>query len=395
MKSYLNISFILLGLLASACFDEKDITSLQSESFVKYFNNYTIFSATDVKQVNGQGYALLGTVENSIGITQICLIRTNEYGNTVDSARYYGKEISAKAYCLQVLPDGGFAILGSGKNPVTSKLQVYFIRTNEVGDTLWTKNISSPGNVEAKYFEVNSQGSFIMTGYAEKSDVESQKQVWIGALDKDGNSLYWSPKMYGAAKDDEGRHLQILEDGSFIITGTTKSYPTGTLYSHAFILKATATGGATIFSPLQSSADEEGNCIRAIDNENFLVIGTSSSTTSDSIILKQVNLVDYNLQTQWEKKYKGVYGQSLITEGSSIYLLGTTATGGTFTAISLIITDSNGNNPKYSTFGLGSQLSGSSFEKTSDNGFIISGTNKHSENSKSATLIKTRANGSL
>jgi hypothetical protein len=76
-------------------------------------------------------------------------------------------------------------------------------------------------------------------------------------------------------------------------------------------------------------------------------------------------------------------------------MLTTMATSGINSAISLIITDSEGNFPAYTTIGIGTQLSGSSFAITSDNGFIITGTNKYSDNSLSATLIKTLSGGKL
>jgi hypothetical protein len=401
MKRTLYIPLILLLLVASSCFDETDITSVQAESFIKYFNPYPVFTAADAKPV-AQGYALLGTVENSLGISRICLIRTDEYGNTIDTARYYGEYDVARAYCLQVLSDGGFAILGSVKDPATAKFVVYFIRTDELGNPIWTRKIPGAGNVEALHFEVNAQETFIMTGYAEKSSSVSEKQIWIGALDKDGNQPFWSPKMYGADKDDEGRHLQILNDGSFVITGVTKNDPANAGFNRAFIIKANSTGGAPGIYYLPSDGEEEGNCIRVIDNEHFLISGTvkkTSSSTGSDIMLKRISLINFVLTTQWDKPVEldgNDVGQSLITDGNSIYILGTNSTTAENTAISFVITDSEGNSPRYSFFGLGSQLSGSSFERTSfDNGFIISGTNKHSENSISASLIKIRADGSL
>lgn len=401
MKRILYTPLSLLLLMASACFDETDITSVQAGSFIKYFNPYPVFTATDAKPLN-QGYALLGTVENDLGVSRICLIRTDEYGNTVDTARYYGEYDVARAYCLQVLSDGGFAILGSVKDPSTSKFVVYFIRTDELGNPVWTKQIPSAGNVEAKHFEVNAQETFIMTGYAEKSGTVSEKQVWIGALDKDGNQPFWSPKMYGADRDDEGRHLQMLGDGSFVITGVSKNDPANVGSNRAFIMKATSTGGAPGIYYLPSDGEEEGNCIRVIDNEHYLISGTvkkPSSATGTDIMLKKVSLISYVLTTQWDKPVElagNDDGRSLITVGNSMYILGTNSTTAENTAISFVITDSEGNNPRYSFFGLGSQLSGSSFYRTTfDNGFIISGTNKHSENSISAALIKIREDGSL
>ncbi len=402
MNRNLKIPLIFLILLASACFDERDITSVQSESFMKYYNNFPVFTGADVKQTSGAGYALVGTVENTDGTTSICLIRTDEFGNLLDTARYYGRGLNAKAYCLQVLSDGDYAILGSSVDQTSLKREVLFMRTNSVGNIKWTKRIAISGtHVEAKHFEVDNSGSFIMTGYAENSVTSSDKQVLVAALDKDGNPLFWSPKKFGAAKDDEGQHLQILGDGSYVITGTTWSYPSGTLISHAFIMKVNTSGGSPGFFPIAATDNEKGNCIRVLDDSHFLVTGTvgsSSSIQGSDIMLKRVSLIDFELTSEWSKVFGGTgndYGQSLLTENGAVQILATTATTGVNSAISLIITDSQGNNPKNTTFGLGTQLSASSLAGTSEGGFIISGTNKLTDNSISFTLIKTRADGSM
>jgi len=138
-----------------------------------------------------------------------------------------------------------------------------------------------------------------------------------------------------------------------------------------------------------------------LDDSHFLVTGTvgsSSSIQGSDIMLKRVSLIDFELTSEWSKVFGGTgndYGQSLLTENGAVQILATTATTGVNSAISLIITDSQGNNPKYTTFGLGTQLSASSLAGTSEGGFIISGTNKLTDNSISFTLIKTRADGSM
>jgi len=403
MKRHLKIPLSFFALLASACFDETDITSVQSESFMKYYNNYSVFSGADVKQTPSTGYALLGTVEVPDGLTQICLIRTDEYGNLIDSARYYGRGMNARAYCLQLLPDGGYAILGSSKDQVTGMLQILFIRTDKDGTPIWTSTIKNPkgGNMEARHFVVDALGSFIMTGYAQSSNLNNNKEVLIAALDENGDPLFWSPSITPSVKDDEGRYIQIVNDNYYVITGTTKTYPLGTLYSHSFVMLTNTTGIPPGILVLDATTDEEGNCIRIIDDSNFLVLGTVKNTangTGTDILLQKVSRSGVNLSQQWERTYGDSgndYGQCILAENGSIQILGTMTTTGNNTAISMIFTDGEGNNPKYFTFGLGTQLSGTSFEKTYDNGFIISGTNKLSDNSVSFTLIKTRADGSL
>lgn len=403
MNRNLKIPLLSFILVASACFDQKDVTSVQSESFIKYYNNYPVFTGADVKQTPSSGYALLGTVEIPDGTTQICLIRTNEYGNLIDSARYYGQGINARAYCLQILSDGGFAILGSSESQTTGMLEILFIRTDKNGNPIWTSSIENPkgGNMEARHFVVNNQGSYIMTGYAQSSNLNNNKEILIAALDEDGNPLFWSPSITPSVKDDEGRYIQILDDNYYVIAGTTKTYPLGTLYSHSFVMMANSSGIPPGILVLDATSDEEANCIRIIDDTNFLIIGTAKNTakgTGTDIVLQKVSRSGVNLSQEWERTFGGTgndYGQCILAENGSIQILATTATTGNNSAISLIFTDMEGNNPKYSTFGLGTQLSGTSFEKTSDEGYIISGTNELSDNSISFALIKTRADGSL
>lgn len=400
MNRILSIAILSLTMLVSACFDEKEISSSQAEAFMKYYNNYPVFEGADVKPLSSSGYALIGTVRISDGSTRICLLKTDDYGNLEDSL-YYGAGMNARAHALQVLSDGGFAILGSADNSVTGMREVYFIRTNGQGDTLWTSRIRHLGDTEAQHFEVTSDGSFVMTGYAQSSSLNNNKEVLLAGLDEDGAPLFWSPKIYGAGKDDEGEYIQILDDGSYVITGTTRSYPSGTPYSHAFVAKATVFGGIPGIFTLDASSDEKASCIRVIDNTHFLVLGSTKNPltgNSNDIMLKKVSLSGFSISTEWTRTFGGTgndYGVSLLAGSGSIQILGTVGTTLLNTAIELIITDNDGNNPRYSIFGLSTELSGTSMERTDDNGFIISGTNKYSDNSISATLIKTRSDGSL
>jgi hypothetical protein len=289
MKKNLFIAFMLI-LVITSC-DKMKISENQADSFIKYYINYPEFSAADVVQVNGSGYAILGTAGTYAAGTQLCLLRTDKYGNTIDTARFYGRSSDDQAYCLQVMADGGFAMLGSSRNPATDKLEVYFVRTDSVGNILWSSTIGGTGNVEAKHFEIDAQGSFIMTGYAEISGTETIKKIWLGALDKDGNQPYWSPKIY-PQKDSEGRHFQILNDGSFIITGITKNspVPAEAMFAHAFILKTTSTGIISTMYYLPSLSDEEGNCIRILDDTHFLVLCTTKGVAGTDITLNYVFL---------------------------------------------------------------------------------------------------------
>jgi hypothetical protein len=115
-------------------------------------------------------------------------------------------------------------------------------------------------------------------------------------------------------------------------------------------------------------------------------------------MLVKVNRESSLFTTEWSRTYLlpgNDVGTQVLTQGSQICILSTTATVGTNTAISIMMTDLSGNNELFSSFGLGTQLTASSMERTANQGFIISGSNKLNENSTSATLIRTRKSATL
>jgi hypothetical protein len=402
----INRIFYLLVIVlvtVTAC-DDYDISDIQSESFIKFYNPYPVFNGVDAKQTNN-GYALLGTVETfSLG-RQVCLLKTDAFGNVTDSAKYYGRSLDDNAYNLQVLADG-FAILGSSQNPNTGKLEVYFIRTDEQGDTLWTRSIGyEGGDTEAYHFETDSKGSFIMTGYT-KNPSTLDKQIWLFALENDGNDAWLFQRVMGGDKDEEGTHLQILPDERIIVTGWSLSYTRNTGKKTQFILITNSIGGVVSFIPVRGVSaepatvyDEDAACIRLLDDGSFLIVGTTNTADKGTdIIVKKVSLVSSNITPVWEKQFGSTgndVGVSAINEGNRYTFLTTTSGAGDNSAITLINVDTGGLNPGYFTYGQGSKLSGHSFEKTDDHGFIISGSNVHLETHSSGFLLKLKPDRTL
>jgi len=400
----LTLTAIALVLLA-AC-DKMDISPVQADSFIKFYKTFPVFTGADVKEIPGQGFAVLGTVRTYTAGTQICLIRTDQYGNWIDSARYFGGPLDDEAFCLQVLGDHSLAILGSSTklDQGTEKKEAYFIKTDGAGNVLWTWSSKGTGNVVASHFEVSTSGSFIMTGYADtvKFGVLN-RDIWLFGLDEGGNPLptWRRPRYIGGTKDDVGTHLQILDNGDFVITGETRSDQLDPLYSHAFILQTNSIGLGPFSITIPSTADEIANCIRVLGENSYLVLGTTNNNalgSGNDIMLKKVSISGGELKTDWATSFVRTgndAGECMMLADTAIHLLVTTSSAGINSSISVITTDLNGNILKEVNFGESVQLTGSAFEKTSDNGFIITGTNKLADNDMSLTLIKLKSDGTL
>jgi hypothetical protein len=389
--------FIFIWLLMLASCDKMDISPAQADSFIKFYNTFPIFTGSDVKEIPGKGYVILGTVTSNTEGKQICLIRTDLYGNSVDTARYYGTPLDDEARCIQVLKDGGFAILGQSTDAANKK-SVYFLKTDSVGNILIEKNFSGNYDIVPKNLKVDASGYFYMVGYglSTKGGAPLNKDIWLYALDQQGVPKWADQRYIGfSANDDEGNDLQLLPDGRIVITGTTTD-PEKKM--RAFILRTGATGfGGSLFT-IDSPDDETATSIQVIDENTFIIGGsTISSSTTSRPMMKKVMYSLTGVQKIWSNPYGEKNGVGVCTDidENNLYLLSTTASTGINTTITLITTDLDGENAVYSEIGEGTQLSASSFMKTSDHGFIIAGTNKHSDNDQSMALIKLKSSGSL
>ena len=284
--------FIWLVLLASC--DKMDISPAQADSFIKFYNTFPVFTGADVKEIPGKGYVILGTVTSITEGKQICLIRTDLYGNSLDTARYYGDLLDQEACHIEVLNDYGFAILGQTIDVNTNKKAAYFIKTDSVGNILVEKTITGVYDVVPKSMRLDASGACYIVGYGmfSQGSAPLSKYIWLYAMNSQGD-LLWQ-RYNGSEYDNEGSDLQLLPDKRIVITGSTI---TPDKKRHSFILRAASNGlGGSLF-PIASTVDEEGNSIQTIDENTFIICGTThTSASSSNIMLKKVMYSPAGLQ---------------------------------------------------------------------------------------------------
>ncbi|MBK7377901.1 MAG: hypothetical protein IPJ03_02675 [Ignavibacteriales bacterium] len=91
-------------------------------------------------QINTGEYILTGANWNGAEEVNVCLIKTDSLGNVIWLKSYdYNNEYDI-GYSVQQTSDGGYIVCGSGEWDIDYG---WIIRTNEFGDTLWTKSIES------------------------------------------------------------------------------------------------------------------------------------------------------------------------------------------------------------------------------------------------------------
>ena len=402
MRSIAFIIFSLIVLIYLSC-DKIEITSKQSESFIKFYGGPSLDYGVDVKQTNDGGYAVLGTISTPDNGTDMCLILTDEYGNSLSNSntKYFGGNYDDKGKCLRILDDGGLILMGSYQDTITGTSDIFLVKTSSSGVSIWTKIIRQTGNQEAFDLQITSSGDLLIIGYTENYTLNSitpvsvaanQKDIFQLLLNSDGDSIL-QPHPIGFVNDDIGHGIQSESDG-YIIVGNTKSRPVGTTQYRSFIVKTNLRGSINSeFKTLFETEMDYKNHIRVLPDNNYLISGTVVNNSVPNICLMKID--HQNSEIIWEKTFNDLpdsYCTGLEVDNNEILILGTRKTAGSTSSIVFIKTDLNGGILNLSEYGLSGQMEGLGFDITDDNGYIITGSNVTGDNSV-ITLIKTRNNG--
>jgi len=284
------------------------------------------------------GYIIVGyTGSFGAGGADIYLIKTDEYGDTLWT-RTYGGEDDDFGSCIQLTSDEGYIIAGYTWSFGTGDMDAWIIKTNSYGDTLWTKTFGGPFTDRGYSIEKTNDGSSILSGFTQS--VYRMSELFLVKIDEEGDTL-WT-RTIGGTSDDCGHYSTQISDGGYIATGFTHSYGMGTPQRYNVFLARTDTNGDTLWTKnFGGDDDDEGWVVQETSDGGFIIVGDS-----------------------W----------SFQPGNSHVYL---------------IKTDSDGNELWTKLYGRPYFDQGFCLQQTSDNGFIIAGLTSADDWNEDIYLIRT------
>ncbi len=156
------------------------------------------------------GFIMAGVIGTPPSYSDIYVIRTNAYGDTVWT-KSYDLSYHEAASDIKQTNDSGFVITGYVVNTATFQFNIGIIKTNAIGDTLWTKlygdTISCGGS---SIFQTND-GGFILTGVF-------AGDIYLLKTDSNGDTL-WSRRFGQLNTGDFSFFVRQTKDGGYIIGG--------------------------------------------------------------------------------------------------------------------------------------------------------------------------------
>lgn len=224
MKKQTNL-FLLLVLLFSFNSFSQDI------HFIKSYGNSGYDFGRDIKQDLDTGYIATGSSSSfSSGTADAFLLKVDSLGNFKWSYNYGGQETDW-GESVAITNDSSYAIGGYTNSFGAGGFDFYLVRADKDGTPLWEKTYGGSDWDKAHSIIQLADSGFVLVGET-YSYGNGNADIYIVRTDKFGDTL-WT-RTYGGPQDDLGNAV-ILDGDSLVIAGGTESFGNG--MSDGIILK--------------------------------------------------------------------------------------------------------------------------------------------------------------
>jgi len=346
-----------------------------------------------VAQTSDGGYIIAGKTSSfGAGYSDVYLVKTDCDGDTLWT-RTYGGSYNDGGYSVAQTSDGGYIIAGY-TDSFGGERNVYLVKTDAAGNTLWTRNYGGSDDVVGLSVAQTSDGGYIIAGWT-TSFGAGESDFYLVKTDGDGDTL-WT-RTYGGSSGDYGYSVAQTSDGGYIIAGATSSFGAGNY--DVYLVKTDAAGDTLWTRTYGGDADDVGYSVTQTSDGGYIVAGETYSFgtgwTQDVYLIR----TDMSGDTLWTRTYGGIdndcaYSVIQATDSGFIVAGYTNSIGAGYFDFYLIKTNSSGDTLWTRTYGGSNDDYGRSVAQTSDGGFIIAGgTSSFGAGGEDIYLIKTDSLG--
>ncbi len=286
--------FLVLTIFSiQVCFSQTPDTTW-TRIFGSSDNEYGYYA----EQTNDGGFILVGYVDIS-GDDDIWLIKTDSNGDTLWT-KTYGTYYYDYASCVHQTSDGGYIIFGDTDSFYPSRWNGWLIKTDADGDTLWTKVFTGPNY----YFirsgvELPSGNGYVFVGYT-KATAGGAEDIWLVRTDMAGDTV-WT-RTFGGSEREIAFTVLRATDGDLVIGGDTESFSEGDF--DAWVIRVNTSGNLVWSKSYGSTERDILYDMKQTDDGGFIIAGHTESfghinNYTDAWLIK----TDSNGDTLWTKTW--------------------------------------------------------------------------------------------
>ena len=369
MKQGIQFFFFLLSIvLISTSIVQGQVNIIWTKTFGGSSSDFAYWDQT--QKTSDGGYIMVATTTSfGAGSQDVWLIRTDANGETLWTKTFGGFEID-QAYSVQQTADGGYIVAGMTVSFGSSGYgAVWLIKTDAFGDTLWTKTL---GRGYGNSVQQTLDGGYIIAG--QRGANVYQSDILLIKTDSSGNKIW--EKTYEEGLDDSGLSVRQISETEYILLGY--SYVIG--LDHILLIKTDAFGNKLWTKTYDGGLEDHASSFQQTEDGGYILAGSTNSFGAGSHDVWLIK-TDANGDTLWTKTYGSTdieVGNSVkqTTDGGYIIAGDTKSFGAGDYDFWLIKTDSFGDTLWTKTFGGIYEDRAFSVLETADTCIVISGNTK-------------------
>ncbi|MCK4505338.1 MAG: T9SS type A sorting domain-containing protein [Candidatus Aegiribacteria sp.] len=325
-----------------------------------------------VQQTTDGGYIIVGDTNSfGAGNFDVWLIKTDSEGDILWT-KTFGGIGEERGFSVEQTTDGGYVITGMTSSFGAGGFDIWLIRTDSAGSTLWTKTFGGSFWDWATSVQQTTDGGYIITGMTESYGA-GVWDVWLIKTDSNGESE-WT-RTFGAGNYDNGMSVRQTGDGGYIVLADTYSYGAGS--SDFWLIKTNSSGISSWTRTFGGSNSERSHSVWQTVDGGYIITGDTKSYGSGDYDIWLVK-TDSDGESIWTRTFGGVEedcGCSVQQTSDGGYIVAgyTESIGAGNSDVWLIRTDDNGDTVWSKTIGGDDLDEGRSVDLTTDGGFIIAG----------------------
>jgi hypothetical protein len=268
-------------------------------SWVKIFGGASYFGSSAQQTADG-GYIVSGVAYSiSDGNYYVYLIKLNKSG-TILWFNKYGVADPKMGYSVQQAGDGGYIVVGTTADLKNGNQDVYLVKTDASGTAQWNRTYGGAQNEVGISVQQTSDGGYSIVGTSYSYSDYMTSEVYLIKTDAAGDTI-WT-KTYGGVDGNEGKSVQQTSDGGYIITGSTVS--SSVLTSDVYLIKADASGNVQWNRTFGGLDRDCGYCVRQTKDGGYIITGSTESTDSDDYDAYLIK-TDASGAAQWTRTFGG------------------------------------------------------------------------------------------
>jgi hypothetical protein len=341
-------------------------------TFVRTYGDTLYQEGYSVDQTSDGGYVITGWTETAgPGAQEVYLVRTDSWGDTLWTRTYGGSQADF-GRSVEQTGDGGYIIAGETQSFGPGDYDIYLIKTDASGDTVGTRTYGGSDLERGHSVRQTNDGGYVIAGYT-RSFGAGNVDVYLIRTDAVGDTV-WT-RTFGGSSYDYGLSVDETADGGYVIAGHSDSFGAGGF--DVYLVRTDAAGGTLWTRTYGGSGHDYGCSVERTADGGFIVAGYTDSFGAGSADLYLVR-TDGAGDTVWTRAYGGSewdMGRSATQTGDGGYIVtgATNSFGAAGGDLYLVKTDSSGDTVWTRMYGTLEYDSGESIQATGDGGYIIAG----------------------